>query len=101
MLRRRGASPGDAVYVSGTLGDSALALQQLLAGTTPEASLITRHHDPLARVALGRALAAARIPSAMIDLSDGLLADLGHVLEASEVGAEIDEAALPLSPLFV
>lgn len=100
LVRRAGARPGDAVYVSGTVGDSALALQTLLAGERPEAFLAGRHHDPSARTGLGRALAAAGIPSAMIDLSDGLLADLGHILSASGVGARIDEEALPLSAPF-
>lgn len=97
VVCRSGARVGDALYVSGTLGDSALVLQQLLAGAVPEPELVGRHYDPLARVALGRALAAARIPTAMIDVSDGLLADLGHILKASAVGAEIDAAALPLA----
>jgi thiamine-monophosphate kinase len=97
VVCRSGAQPGDAIYVSGTLGDSALALQQLRDGETPAANLAACHHDPRARVELGRALAVARIPSAMIDVSDGLLADLGHVLKASAVGAEIDESTLPLS----
>jgi thiamine-monophosphate kinase len=74
-----------------------LALRRLLSGETPEPEVAARHHDPRARVELGRALASARIPSAMIDVSDGLLADLGHILEVSTLGAEIDEAALPLS----
>ncbi len=95
LVCRSGAQVGDAVYVSGTLGDSALALRRLQAGETPETA--GRHHNPRARVELGRALASARIPSAMIDVSDGLLADLGHILEASVVGAEVDEAALPVS----
>ncbi|MEJ2199875.1 MAG: thiamine-phosphate kinase [Desulfuromonadaceae bacterium] len=100
LIRRYGACPGDGVYVSGTLGDSALALRQLQSGVTPPAELARRHHDPRARVELGRALAAARIPSAMIDISDGLLADLGHILEASAVGAELEEATLPLSAVL-
>lgn len=98
MIRREGARPGDGLYVSGTLGDAALALRQLQAGETPEPFLAGRHHDPQARTRLGRALATAGIPSAMIDLSDGLLADLGHILEASGVGAEVEEETLPLSP---
>jgi len=100
IVRRGGARPGDAVYVSGCLGDSALALCRLRAGEVPEPALACRHHDPQARTVLGRALAGAGVASAMIDVSDGLLADLGHILEASGVGAEIEEAALPLSDLF-
>ncbi|BCR06867.1 thiamine-monophosphate kinase [Desulfuromonas versatilis] len=100
LVRRGGARPGDAIYVSGTLGDSALALDRLLAGAEPDPWLARRHHDPTARSGLGRALAAARLPSAMIDLSDGLLADLGHVLEASGVGARVELGLVPLSPAF-
>jgi len=100
LVRRRGAAAGDGIYLSGSVGDSALALSQLLGGIVPDPALALRHHDPAARTALGRALAAARLPSAMIDVSDGVLADLGHILDASAVGARLDEAALPLSPLF-
>ncbi len=100
LLRRSGAGVGDAIYVSGTLGDSALGLRQLLEGQEPEPFLAGRHHDPTARVELGRRLAETAIASSMIDLSDGLLADLGHVLQASAAGAEVCEAALPLSEPF-
>ena len=100
MVCRSGARAGDAIYVSGTLGDSALALQALLAGKTPPARAAGRHHDPRARVELGRSLAAAGIPSAMIDVSDGLLADLGHILEESRVGGRIEEKDIPLSAEF-
>ena len=100
VVRRRGARPGDGIFVSGTLGDSALALRRLLDGGLPDDVSAARHHDPRAQVELGRFLATARLPSAMIDLSDGLLADLGHILEASAVGAEIEVAAVPLSPVF-
>lgn len=100
LVGRGGARPGQAIYVSGTLGDSALALRELLAGRTPDSFLASRHHDPSARVELGRRLAAARLPTAMIDLSDGLLADLGHVLASSGAGARIELERLPLSPSF-
>jgi thiamine-monophosphate kinase len=100
LVRRGGAREGDAIFVSGTLGDSALALRLLSAGETPDSFLSGRHHDPAARTALGRALAASGIPSSMIDLSDGLAADLGHILSASESGARIEEEALPLSDSF-
>jgi thiamine-monophosphate kinase len=100
LIRRSGARPGDAVYVSGTLGDSGLALRLLVAGDEPAPFLSRRHHDPEARTGLGRALARAAIPTAMIDVSDGLLADLGHILESSQAGAVIEAAALPLSDPF-
>lgn len=101
LVCRSGARRGDAIYVSGTLGDSGLALQMLLAGQKPEIFLARRHHDPEARAGLGQTLARAAIPTAMIDVSDGLLADLGHILESSGVGAEVEAAALPLSSPFL
>ncbi len=99
-LYRSGAKPGDAIYVSGQLGDSALALQLLLQGATPEKELADRHHTPRARVALGRLLAEQQLASAMLDVSDGLLADLGHILEESQVAAEVELDQLPLSATF-
>jgi thiamine-monophosphate kinase len=100
VVTRGGARPGDAVYVSGTLGDSALALQLLSSDLPVADELAQRHHRPQARVALGRALAEAGVPSAMIDVSDGVLADLGHILDASVVGAHLEQALFPLSPDF-
>jgi thiamine-monophosphate kinase len=99
-VARRGARPGDAIYVSGTLGDSALALHLLRKGGNPDPFLLDRHNNPRARTILGAALASEGIPTAMIDLSDGLLADLGHILECSAIGALVDEKLLPLSPPF-
>ncbi|SHJ51390.1 thiamine-phosphate kinase [Malonomonas rubra DSM 5091] len=99
-IRRDGAEVGDAIYVSGTLGDSALALQQLLAGKQPNRYLLARHNTPTARVALGRRLVQEQLASSMLDVSDGILSDLGHILEASGVGAEIELARLPLSDEF-
>jgi thiamine-monophosphate kinase len=100
LVSRAGARLGDLLYVSGTLGDSALALRHLKNGQVPPPELAERHHDPRARTALGRALAQGGLASAMIDLSDGLLADLGHILEASAVGAQVDQESLPLSAAF-
>ncbi|OEU51563.1 MAG: thiamine-phosphate kinase [Desulfuromonadales bacterium C00003096] len=100
VVTRSGARPGDAIYVSGTLGDSALALQRLQSGLPMADELAHRHHQPQARVGLGRALAAAQLPSAMIDVSDGVLADLGHILDASAVGARLEQALFPLSKEF-
>jgi thiamine-monophosphate kinase len=97
---RNGARPGDAIYVSGTLGNSALALQMLLADERPSAELLRHHHQPAARVELGRQLAGQQLASAMLDVSDGLISDLGHILTASTCGAEIQLEALPLSEEF-
>ena len=94
-VRRAGARPGDLICVSGTLGDAGLALRELLAGRVPAPTLRARLERPMPRVALGLALSG--LASAMIDCSDGLAADLGHVLTASAVAGEIDLAALPLS----
>ncbi len=87
-LRRSGARPGDAVYVTGTLGDAAGALEGA-------AALSGRLDLPEPRVAEGLALRG--IATSAIDVSDGLCADLGHVLRASGVGASLETARLPLS----
>jgi len=100
LLRRDRARDGDLVFVSGTLGDSALALRLLEAGETPEPFLAERHHNPSARVALGRALAQGGRVHAMIDLSDGLLADLDHLLAPAGLGARLESARVPLSAAF-
>lgn len=91
-LRRSGAQPGDDVWVSGTLGDARAALLALLGQRELPATLLTqarqRLERPSPRVALGLALRG--LASSAIDLSDGLLGDLGHVLERSAVGATLD-----------
>lgn len=94
-LRRDGAKVGDDAWVSGTLGDAAAALLRWRAGAAMAPSLRGRLDRPTPRVALGRALAG--IATSAIDVSDGLVADLGHVCVASGVGAEIDVDALPAS----
>lgn len=97
---RTGAGVGDALYVSGTLGDSALALSLLQRQVAVDPHLLARHHTPQARVSLGRQLSARQLATAMLDVSDGLLADLGHLLEESTLGAEIMLDSLPLSAPF-
>ena len=93
VLHRAGALPGDRIYVTGTLGDAALALR--IPGAVPE-DLRRRLDFPEPRIEAGRQLRA--LASAAIDVSDGLLADLDHILEASRLGARIEFSALPVSP---
>ena len=95
VLRRDGALAGDDVWVTGTLGDAAAALSQWRAGGAAEPALRKRLDRPTPRIEAGRAL--AQVAHACIDISDGLLADLGHMCAASGVGAEIDVDALPVS----
>ena len=103
ILKRSGAQLDDEVWVSGTVGDSAQGLQFLMNGRRlgqADDYLLQRHLDPTPRCALGLKLAESRLVSAMIDISDGLLADLGHIGEQSGCGAEIQLGQLPLSPAF-
>ena len=93
-LYRSGAKAGDTVFVTGTLGDAAAGLEQWSAGAGDQ-YLTSRFARPSARVGVGRALAG--IAHAAIDLSDGLVADLSKILEASHAGAELDLQCLPLS----
>lgn len=96
-LRRDGAQVGDDIWVSGALGAAALALAHLQGRTVlpPDelAACALRLHQPQPRVALGLALRG--VARSAIDVSDGLLADLGHILERSRVAAEIHYTEIP------
>ena len=96
-LRRSGANVGDLIYVTGALGAAAYALKSKQDESLPQASKEEqqRHHRPEARVRVG--LELRDIANSCIDISDGLLSDLGHILEASNVGAEIVLADIPYS----
>lgn len=96
-ILRSGAQVGDYVCVSGTLGEAGAALDYLgKDNLVPDAqAILARYHFPEPRLALGAALRG--YVTAAVDISDGLVADLGHILEASGVGANIDANRLPLS----
>jgi thiamine-monophosphate kinase len=101
-LRRSGAQIGDRVYVTGTLGDAGAALQLHLQqwddaalNVEDKTYLRQRLEQPTPRLQIGQKLAG--IASAAIDISDGLLADLGHILDKSGTGARLDLTKLPLS----
>jgi thiamine-monophosphate kinase len=100
-IRRSGAQPGDKIWVSGTIGDAYLGLK-VLRGDYPSlaaehrAALAARFRLPEPRTQLGPDLAG--IAHAMIDVSDGLIADLGHICETSGVAATVELMRVPLSP---
>jgi thiamine-monophosphate kinase len=103
-MRRDSACPGDEIFVTGTVGDGALGWR-ILAGKRAARGrtrrhLVGRYLAPTARLAAGRALAGIRPVPAAIDISDGLLQDLGHILSRSGAGAEIDPKAIPVSDAY-
>jgi thiamine-monophosphate kinase len=103
-LLRSGAQPGDAVYVSGTTGLAGLALDWIK-GTLPMATaqqiaeLEAAYYRPEPRLNLGQALQG--IANAAQDISDGLLADLGHIAQQSKVQIVVESAAVPTAPLLL
>ncbi len=117
ILRRSGAQSGDDIWVTGTLGDAAIGLKLLdldsaqspgsslserctLSGVEGNDYIISRLLDPTPRVAAGLALAESGLVSSMIDISDGVLADFGHIAEQSGVGGSICLENIPLSAAF-
>lgn len=104
-LMRQGAQPGDGVFLTGTLGDAGLGLQ-LTQGkiatasisTTVQDALVARLEYPMPRIEAGLALGG--LATSAIDISDGLVADLGHILTASGVGADIAIEHIPLSAAY-
>jgi thiamine-monophosphate kinase len=102
MLTRAGAQVGDDLYVTGTLGDATLGLRMLQEGrNSAEAQAVKdRFLRPTARLTVGGEVAARSLATAMIDVSDGLLQDLGHLCEESCMGAVIEVQALPVSRAY-
>ena len=99
MIRRAGARPGDLVFVSGTIGDAGGGLAVLKENrpeeNRPPPELIARYRVPEPRLTLGPALRG--LASASLDVSDGLMADLGHIADVSKVRIEVEAARIPLS----
>lgn len=104
ILRRDAGRPGDEIFVTGTVGDSSAGLRILDGALSARGAarkfLVERHLNPIPRIEAGLALARIKPAPAAIDISDGLLQDLGHILERSAVGAEIEAAAVPVSPAY-
>jgi len=96
LLRRSTARAGDVIAVTGTLGDSAAGLRRLQSGAAADDPIVLRHTRPPARIEAGPAAVEAGVRCG-IDVSDGLLQDVGHVCEMSNAGAVIRAADVPLS----
>jgi len=96
-ILRSGARPGDSLYVTGTLGLSVTALDQLRSGKKLKPSAHPRHFYPDPRIAVGQYLREKKLASAMIDTSDGLSTDLRHICDESKVGAVVDQSLLPVA----
>ena len=105
LLTRSGAQVGDSIFVTGTIGDAALGLMHLQASTaatgkSPVKELVSKHRLPFPRIKEGKVLADNKLASSLIDISDGLLTDLNHILTASKKGATVWIEKLPLSTEF-
>ncbi len=110
---RSGAKPGDAIYVTGFLGDSAAGLRLLERGARLHSERLTnaaahsvdplllRHLRPEPRVGWGILLGERQLATAMIDISDGLSSDINHLCEESKVGALIEASSIPINQLVV
>lgn len=96
-ILRSGARPGDRIYVTGELGASAVVLKRLYAGEHIRPSQSSRHFYPDPRVEVGQRLVREGLVTAMIDISDGLSVDLGHICQESGVAASIRASTLPVA----
>ncbi|MGH7884381.1 MAG: thiamine-phosphate kinase [Thermodesulfobacteriota bacterium] len=99
IIKRSGAKSGDKIYVTGSIGDSALGLMFLNKKDATENTefLINRHIKPMPRLKIGSLLGEKAIPSSMIDISDGLIIDLSRITTDFNIGAEVELEKIPLS----
>ncbi len=101
LCTRSGATPGDEIWVSGTLGDGSVGLTLLQAGRTSGfPDLIQAHLDPMPQVELGKYLAASGMVTSMMDISDGVATDLAHICKQSGCGAVVHGQWLPISAMM-
>lgn len=98
-VTRQGARPGDRIFLTGCVGDASLGVRQLGRGVR-SGEPVRRYREPRPRLAAGMALVEAGAVSAMIDVSDGLIQDLGHICEESGVGAVVEAGLVPLSRAY-
>ena len=101
VVLRSGARDGDIIVVTGSLGEASVGLKYLKDGRLPDTgstgeSCLEKFRRPLARVAESRVIVHSLQPSSMIDVSDGLVSDLWHILESSNVGAVLDAERIPV-----
>jgi len=96
-ILRSGAKPGDLLYVTGTLGSSVAVLNRLRDGEKLQPKSHLKHFYPEPRIAIGQFLREKKLASAMIDISDGLSTDLGHICDESKTGAVVYADALPIA----
>lgn len=97
-LKRKGAKPGDAIFVSGSVGASSIAYRQFKEGLAPDSEMLKRWGNPTPKLKLGVFLAEKKIASACIDVSDGIFQDLKHIAKDSGVGARLHFDKIPIHP---
>ena len=102
VLYRSGAKPGDVIFLTGIVGSSAAGLDILLNKRDIDSweELFGAHHNPTPHIKAGRIIASLKVANSMIDISDGLASDLGHICIESKVGAVIKEEKIPTSVKF-
>ncbi len=102
ILYRSGARADDVIFLTGAVGSSAAGLNLVLTGSSfnGQKELLKAHHDPFPHVKEGRIIAGMGIVSSLIDVSDGVAADLGHICAESGLGAVIEEMSIPTTPNF-